>query len=267
MYDREKLLTISELDKTKIKKMDDAQLGIYNTAASFFVDNFPTMQENVKTAMEAKDSVFLSKFLTDACETLRRIYADDLARECLERLKTIASDKEEDLQAFVVDFMKKTSALSIDMQMAEFKDKPEMSAGAVVATAAKNTILAVDDRHFFLTAIKTMLQDTGYKVTCINSGESALRYLQKHTPDLFILDIEMPEMDGYELAQRIKKAGHTAPIIFLTGNAKKDCVVKALQAGAADFIVKPINKEQLLERIGRYIEPDLPEETETPEDE
>ncbi|MCL2103413.1 MAG: response regulator, partial [Syntrophorhabdaceae bacterium] len=69
----------------------------------------------------------------------------------------------------------------------------------------------------------------------------------------FLLDIEMPEMDGYELARRIRESGHAAPIIFLTGNARKDSVARALQAGAADFIVKPVAKAELLERIGKYI--------------
>jgi CheY-like chemotaxis protein len=120
-------------------------------------------------------------------------------------------------------------------------------------SAEQKIILAVDDKAFFLTVLKTVLYDTEYKLICAKSGEDALKFLEKHRADLLLLDIEMPYMDGYELAAAIRKSGQKAPIIFLTGNARKEYVTKALAAGAADFIVKPINKEIILDRIGRYI--------------
>jgi CheY-like chemotaxis protein len=80
-----------------------------------------------------------------------------------------------------------------------------------------------------------------------------MKYLEKHHPDLFLLDIEMPEMNGYELAARIRKNGEKAKIVFLTGNAKKENVMKAVEAGAADFIVKPVSKEGVLAKITMYI--------------
>jgi len=141
------------------------------------------------------------------------------------------------------------------LQMIEYQTEGAPS-DVIKEPECKNSILAVDDTHFFLQMIKTMLKDTDYKVTCVNSGESALNYLRKHRPALFILDIDMPGMNGYELAREIRKSGHSAPIIFLTGNAKKDYVIKALQVGAADFIVKPVKADQLLERIGKYIKPE-----------
>ena len=260
MLDKERLQRISGLDMAKIGQMDDSQLNAFSTAANSLTDNFPSLEEKAKTALEAKDLASLAKFLTDICGILQQIYAEKLVNECMQRINTINDAKHEDLQAYVIDFLKIVSALSIDLQMTEFKEASGQPAAGAEKPVAKNTILAVDDRHFFLTAIKTMLQDTGYKATCINSGAAALKYLDKHKPDLFILDIEMPEMDGYELATRIRKSGQTAPILFLTGNANKESVIKALQAGAADFIVKPVTKDQLLERIGRYIQPELEED-------
>ncbi|MDR2590897.1 MAG: response regulator [Oscillospiraceae bacterium] len=120
-----------------------------------------------------------------------------------------------------------------------------------------NSVLAVDDTSFFLATIKSFLSDSGYRVTCINGGRQALNFLKNNTPDLFILDIEMPEMDGFELAENIRSMGITKPIIFLTGNSKTDAVQRAIKVGANDFIIKPVNKAQLLERIGRYLEPDF----------
>ena len=115
------------------------------------------------------------------------------------------------------------------------------------------TILAVDDKAFFLNMITTQLQGEGYRLTCVNSGKAALKFLQNATPDLFILDIEMPEMNGLELAKKIRDAGHKAPIIFLTANTDRDSIAKAKKTGATDFVVKPINKVQLIGKIKKII--------------
>ncbi|MCL1789649.1 MAG: response regulator [Oscillospiraceae bacterium] len=115
------------------------------------------------------------------------------------------------------------------------------------------SILVVDDSAFFLNAMRATLKDSPYKATFINSGTSALKYLKSHSVDLIILDIEMPFMDGYELAKKIKENRVKAPIIFLTGNAEKSYVVKAIQSGAVDFILKPIDKNLVLNKIAKYI--------------
>ena len=263
MFDKERLLSISELDGEKTAKITEDQMGDFAISANSLIDNLPTLAGNIKTALDGKDRAALSKALVDVCGILQSIFAEKLSMSCLNRIENINSAQEEDLQAFVIDFLKSVSALSIDLQMSKYRktsEQPPENAASAIEPAAKNSILAVDDRHFFLTAIKTMLQGTGYKVTCVNSGAAALKYLNKNKPDLFIFDIEMPEMDGYELAKRVRESGQTSPIIFLTGNADKDSVVKALQAGAADFIVKPISKEQLLERIGKYVAPEITED-------
>ncbi|MCL2694343.1 MAG: response regulator, partial [Oscillospiraceae bacterium] len=105
-------------------------------------------------------------------------------------------------------------------------------------------ILAVDDASFLLQTLKMHLSETPYKLVCVTSGADALRFVEKRIPDLYILDVEMPEMDGYELALELMERGKSAPIIFLTGNSDKESVAKALSVGASDFIIKPINKEQ-----------------------
>lgn len=121
------------------------------------------------------------------------------------------------------------------------------------APAAQKTVLVVDDKPFFLNLVKTQLNDPRYNVVCVNSGAAALFCLKKHKPDLFILDIEMPEMNGYELVSKIKDLGFSAPVIFLTANKKNENLIKAQKAGAVDFLVKPINKQQLIEKVEKYI--------------
>ena len=257
MLDKERLLNIAELDSAKIEQMDESQLESFIIAINAFIDGIPAQGENVKNAFRAKDRDALIKSLEAIRDMLRQICAEKLAELCSNRISTIDDVQQEDLQAFVVDFLKAASTLSIDLQMLEYEGSSPLE--DTQAPAGKNTILAVDDQHFFLNSIKVMLQDSGYKLTCINSGTSALNYLKVNQPDLFILDIEMPAMDGYELARRIRASGQTAPIIFLTGNSTKSSVLQALQAGADDFIVKPVSKDQLLKRIGKYIKAKPPD--------
>ena len=119
----------------------------------------------------------------------------------------------------------------------------------------KKTVLAVDDVPFFLNRLKTMLKDTPYKLVCLTSGKVALDYIAENRPALFLLDIEMPEMDGYELARKIRENGHTAPIIYLTGNDSQEYLDKAMAAGASDFIVKTFGQLDIVEKIDKYIQP------------
>jgi len=255
MLDRERFLKVSELDAAKIKEMEDDKFRSFTVVASSFTETFPVQEDNIKNALRTKDVGALTKSLAIVCDMLRQLQAERLAVSCASRLATAGAVSYEELQAFAVEFLKAVSALSIDLQMVEYQDASKDSPERGRRSEGNNSILAVDDRHFFLNALKNMLQHSGYMVTCVNSGAAALNFLKIQRPGLFILDIEMPDMDGYELARRIKEAGHTAPIIFLTGNAHRDYVVKALQAGAADFIVKPVTKAQLFERIEKYIQP------------
>ena len=132
-----------------------------------------------------------------------------------------------------------------EAKIEEQSEQPEQS--------KKKKILAVDDVSFFLKNLETQLKDTEYELVCISSGKFALTYLQKNKPDIILLDIEMPGMNGYELSEKIRELGHTAPIIFLTGTTSKDNILKAAQKGAAEYIVKPFNKEKLLEKIEKQL--------------
>jgi len=112
----------------------------------------------------------------------------------------------------------------------------------------------VDDSPEILSFISNILKDH-YRIFCVANGKTALKVMEAQNPDLFILDIDMPEMDGYELAGIIRAdAGHAlTPLIFLTGNSTREHVLKAIQAGANDFLVKPATREVLLTMIGKYV--------------
>jgi len=115
------------------------------------------------------------------------------------------------------------------------------------------TILAVDDMPLFLKNLKAMLQNMPYKIVCVTSAKDALRFIEKNQPDLFILDIEMPDINGYQLAKKIIGNGQKAPIIFMTGNSSPEDVEKALSIGASELIFKTMPKDDVIEIIQKYI--------------
>lgn len=111
-----------------------------------------------------------------------------------------------------------------------------------------HTILLIDDEPMMLDLLSLYLSPLGY--TCIKkeSAEDALAYLQFHSVDLILLDIMMPEMDGWEACQEIRKKGDT-PIIILTATSEKSDIVKGLNFGADDYLSKPFDEEELTARI------------------
>ena len=112
-------------------------------------------------------------------------------------------------------------------------------------------ILAVDDEEISLSLVKNFLKDE-YEVITAKSGIEALEHLDnKLVPDLILLDILMPVMDGWETFNRIRGISslHDTPIAFLTSVNKPEDIKYAREIGAADYIVKPYNKANQLERI------------------
>ena len=114
----------------------------------------------------------------------------------------------------------------------------------------KKTIFIVDDDSTNLMAGRNALEEH-YNVLTLNSGVRLLKMLEKRTPDLILLDIEMPEMNGYETIKNLKGKRETEhiPIIFLTAKSDSDSELEGLSLGAIDYIAKPFSKPLLLKRI------------------
>ena len=115
---------------------------------------------------------------------------------------------------------------------------------------SKKTILLVDDDKTNLSVGKNALSDF-YNVFTLNSGERLLKMLEKMIPDLILLDVKMPEMDGYETISRLKENPKSAdiPVIFLTSLIDDVEEVKGLSMGAVDYITKPFSTPRLLKRL------------------
>lgn len=119
----------------------------------------------------------------------------------------------------------------------------------------QKVIMVVDDTPSNLQQAMMVLEDT-YKVVPVKSGIAALEALKKVTPDLILLDIEMPEMDGFETIVKIKEQSEFSkiPVIFLTSHADKENEIKGFKYGAVDFIMKPFVPEIMQVRIATQIQ-------------
>lgn len=109
-------------------------------------------------------------------------------------------------------------------------------------------VLAVDDDPEILDIVRTRLEYGGYRVLTADTAEAGLAAFYRDRPDLVLLDISLPGMDGYEMASRIREVSQI-PIIFLTARGAQDDRVRGLTSGADDYVVKPFGGEELLARI------------------
>lgn len=114
------------------------------------------------------------------------------------------------------------------------------------------TILIVEDEISLGTEIKRTLCEAGYTVLLTHTAENGLNLALEHKPDLFLLDVMVPIMGGWELCQQLRQ--HTkAPILFLTALNSPENIVKGLTLGADDYIIKPFHEEILLARIAAHL--------------
>jgi DNA-binding response OmpR family regulator len=114
-------------------------------------------------------------------------------------------------------------------------------------TAAK-TVLVVDDEARLVSLVETYLNQSGYKVVTAPNGLEALSVARRENPDLIILDIMMPEMDGYEFMRAYRTENDT-PIILLTARVDSDEKVVGLELGADDYMTKPFRPRELMARV------------------
>jgi CheY-like chemotaxis protein len=256
---REKLLEISELNIAKrLIQMGDYEFNEYIQILNSFVEKFPAQEMNIKKALEEKDYLSFSKNFIAIKDLLVQIHADSLVDDCMKQINELSSVNHEKIEAFMTQFLTVLTMLSIDIQVATLIKNDSWEKKRLVKNTKKlatkeKSILAVDDNAFFLEIMKGILRGTEYKLTCVISSRDALKFLQNHQPDLFILDIEMPQLNGYDLARKIREREQAAPIIFLTANATRENFIRAIDAGAVDFIVKPPNNKYVLEKIAKYI--------------
>ena len=116
---------------------------------------------------------------------------------------------------------------------------------------AEFKLLVVDDVQTNVLLLKALLSKDGYGILVANNGQEALEVIRNENPDLILLDVMMPGMDGFEVAERLKSEEYRCeiPIIFLTALDDTQSIVNGFKLGAGDFISKPFRKEELMVRI------------------
>jgi len=120
----------------------------------------------------------------------------------------------------------------------------------------KPKVLVVDDSEFELQLVDFILQEKNYQTVLAGNGSDALLILENLTPDLILLDIMLPDFDGFEVCKRIKAIDKLIdiPVIFFTSLSNIDDIVKGFEAGGVDYVTKPFNTDELLVRIKNHLD-------------
>src|SRR5450631_2987491 len=124
-----------------------------------------------------------------------------------------------------------------------------------ISNVRKQLILVVDDDHNNLAVVRDSLVELNYTILVAEDGESAVQRADYARPDLILLDVMMPGIDGYETCRRLKSLESTKdiPVVFMTALAETEQKVKGLETGAVDYITKPFQREELLARIAVHL--------------
>lgn len=125
-----------------------------------------------------------------------------------------------------------------------------------MATTSKGDILAIDDTPASLRLLTDILSGEGYKVRSAINGELALRAAATEAPQLVLLDVNMPEMDGFEVCRRLKQDPHLrdVPVIFVSALSDTPEKLKGFELGGVDYVTKPFQRDELLARVRTHLE-------------
>ncbi len=131
---------------------------------------------------------------------------------------------------------------------------------------SKRTIMVVDDDPDIVTLVRVILEQEGFNVRCANSGQQFFAVLEKEKPDLIILDVMMPVMDGLVVLARLKDAPETSsiPVILLTVLEQHEDVLAGYKTGADYYMTKPFTRIQLIASINRLLSRDQGDSVESP---
>ena len=119
--------------------------------------------------------------------------------------------------------------------------------------SAQHHVAIVDDEKAVRTALRRMLRCAHHKAEAYGSGREFLKDLDQHTPDCLVLDVQMPDMSGLQIQQRLSEMGASVPVVMITGHDEAGAQEACLAAGASSYLRKPLDRSVLLEAIERAI--------------
>lgn len=115
------------------------------------------------------------------------------------------------------------------------------------------TVLVLDDEQDGCTLIQRVLSTSGHEVYGFTDGEAALQWVESHEPDLAIVDIKLRGMDGIHVLEHLRRKGCRTKVIMITGHPSVETTRRALEHGVEDYLVKPIEIDELEERVNRAL--------------
>ena len=120
-----------------------------------------------------------------------------------------------------------------------------------MVTEGIRTVLAVDDDRSMIAFLGMLINQMGHEFVGLHTGEECLAQIDQINPDLLMLDVNMPGMDGYETCRRVRSehSNITVPVLFLTGNDARVGLSDAISAGGTEYLSKPIDAEALIQRV------------------
>jgi len=116
------------------------------------------------------------------------------------------------------------------------------------------TILVIDDEQLVRWSIEKLLSKNGHEVISVETGAEGLLKLKDSTPDLILLDMKLPDINGMEILRTIKKDNKEVPVIIITAYGSIDSAIDAIKTGAFDYVVKPFDAEKLKLTVNRALE-------------
>ncbi|HEU5008631.1 MAG TPA: response regulator transcription factor [Jatrophihabitantaceae bacterium] len=135
-----------------------------------------------------------------------------------------------------------------------------MSTATTAARGTKRRVLVVDDEDNVTHLVSSALRFDGFETVTADNGTSALAKVAETDPDLIVLDVMMPGLDGLGVLQNLRSAGSQIPVIFLTARDTANDRIAGLRAGADDYVVKPFSVEELLARVHAVLRRAAPED-------
>jgi CheY-like chemotaxis protein len=233
-----------------------------------FDSDYKAQESGLRAALKIKQYATVLQRLAAIEKLLLAIHADDLAEDCKDHInqnKDISGIRHEKLEMFVNYFLSSLSMLSDEIHVlhllrkqnieAEKDAAPEVEVEVISPgnTPDAKKILVINKTAIFMRNFKLALEDTGHRLLGLTSGEAALMYIKTAKLDLIILDDDLPDADTVDLAKKIKETGQSAPIVLLTGNVTKEHILKVMEAGIVDFIVKPIVNNDVQEKVSKHL--------------
>lgn len=258
-YDMSVLAEFSEFDAKSAAK----SLGSYQSyfdRLTHFIDYHSYLRGYTASVIIYNEDM-RAKFLAELSETQDALLSLGMAGKSLQLDYLIEAIHKKDadtlsdgMMTFCVEMDDFAERIASARLTDDDRSTAETDSAIPTQVREKPVILAVDDKPELLTTITSVLQSK-YRVIAVTNSSSALKAIEAHYPALFLLDIEMPVMNGYELAEKIRENNKfkKTPILFFTSKATREHVIGAISHGGNDYIVKPVDKDVLLKKIELHL--------------